>query len=58
MTQTQRNYQNFETLKEALGAETLLSELMHAMSSKEASENLEHIAAMHDVSIEGQDNED
>lgn len=41
----------YETLLEYMGAETLLSELMQAMSSQEARENLEHIAQMHDIRV-------
>jgi len=56
--QNEINWDNMETLKEYLGAEGLLAELMHAMSAQEAKENLEHIARMHDISIEGDDNEE
>lgn len=44
-------YELYETLLEALGPEMLLQELMRAMSSQEAQENLEHIAQMHDIAI-------
>lgn len=50
-TQNQTNWANFETLKEYMGAEALLNELMQAMSARECAENLEFIARMHDISI-------
>lgn len=41
-----------EKLIEVLGAEKLLEELFHAMSSDEEKENLEFIARMYDIDFE------
>jgi len=45
----------FEQVREMLGDATLLEELMRAMSSQEAQENLEFIIQMHDLPIGGDD---
>lgn len=43
---------NIETLKEQLGVETLLAELISALNNDELTENIEHISAMWDIEID------
>lgn len=42
-------WKKFELLKELMGTDNLLDELMQAMSSKEANENFDHIMQMNDI---------
>lgn len=42
-----KNWELFERLAEVLGHEELATELMQAMSTKEANENLDYLAQMH-----------
>lgn len=44
-----RNYDLFDKLRETLGDEELLNNLMKAMSQDEMNDNLEYIAKMWDV---------
>lgn len=44
-------YEKAEELKEKLGAEYLLEELMKALTDDELKENIEYIAKNHDIEI-------
>lgn len=46
-----RKYDLLDTLKECLGNESLISNLMQAMSEDEMNANLEHIANMYDIEV-------
>lgn len=45
-------YEMLDLLENIMGAEELLHELMQALSEKEARENAEYIARMHDLTEE------
>ena len=49
----ERNERLIELLIETLGAETLLDELLRALTADEVTENLEYIARNWDISTEG-----
>lgn len=48
---TQQSYQMYETLKEALGAETLLDDIYQAMSEDEAIEMFKFIINQRDIEL-------
>jgi hypothetical protein len=48
----------YDTLREAMGDTMVLEELLQAMSSQEAQENVEFIARMHDIPLPGIDEEE
>lgn len=47
-----RNYELLEKLVESLGYESLVSNLMQAMSGDEMNANLDHIATMYDIEVD------
>jgi hypothetical protein len=48
---TNRLWNKYEEMKELMGAENLLDELMRALSEDEARENLEWISDQHDLGV-------
>lgn len=51
-TQATEVWDKLDILKEFLGADDLLDELLRAMSTEEANENFDFIAQMHDISFD------
>jgi len=54
----QAEWNLLETLRAHMGDSDIVDELMRAMSSRDAVENLEHIMTMHDIPYEEEEEED
>ena len=57
MTQSEKQYENYEHLVEILGAKWVLEDLIRAMSVDEQRENFEYIARMQDIKLPHPDEE-